>query len=110
MENHVILCGYGRVGQEISNQIKVQNIPIIVVESNEERADIAEDNDLDVLRGDATLDETLKIAGLEKCKSLVVTLPNDAANLYVVLSAKGIRSSIRAVSYTHLTLPTILLV
>merc|ERR1712138_14747 len=61
MENHVILCGYGRVGQEISNQIKTQNIPI-------------------------TLDETLKLAGLEKCESLVVTLPNDAANLYVVLS------------------------
>jgi len=37
MENHVILCGYGRVGQEISNQIKTQNIPIIVVESDEDR-------------------------------------------------------------------------
>ena len=42
MENHVILCGYGRVGQEISNQIKTQNIPIIVVESDEERKKIAE--------------------------------------------------------------------
>ena len=42
MENHVILCGYGRVGQEISNQIQTQNIPIIVVESDEDRKKIAE--------------------------------------------------------------------
>ena len=98
MENHVILCGYGRVGQEISNQIKSQNIPIIVVESDPERKNIAEDNGLSVLCADATLDETLKLAGLEKCKSLVVTLSNDAANLYVVLSAKGIRNSIRVIA------------
>ena len=98
MENHVILCGYGRVGQEISNQIKSQNIPIIVVESDPERKNIAEDNGLRVLCADATLDETLKLAGLEKCKSLVVTLSNDAANLYVVLSAKGIRNSIRVIA------------
>jgi len=61
-------------------------------------AAIAEENGLEVLCADATLDETLKLAGLEKCKSLVVTLPNDAANLYVVLSAKGIRSSIRVIA------------
>ena len=66
MENHVILCGYGRVGQEISNQIKTQNIPIIVVESDEDRKKIAEENGLEVLCADATLDETLKLAGLEK--------------------------------------------
>ena len=61
--------------REISNQIKTQNIPIIVVESDEDRKKIAEENGLEVLCADATLDETLKLAGLEKCKSLVVTLP-----------------------------------
>ena len=69
-----------------------------MVESDEDRKKIAEENGLEVLCADATLDETLKLAGLEKCKSLVVTLPNDAANLYVVLSAKGIRSSIRVIA------------
>tara|TARA_Y100001933_G_scaffold136840_1_gene135946 strand:- start:499 stop:1554 length:1056 start_codon:yes stop_codon:yes gene_type:complete len=98
MENHVILCGYGRVGQEISNQIKSQNIPIVVVESDKDRKKIAEDKGLKVLCADATLDETLKLAGLDNCRSLVVTLSNDAANLYVVLSAKGIRSTIRIIA------------
>ncbi len=98
MKDHVILCGYGRVGQEISNQIKSQKIPIIVVESDLERKKIAEDNGMEVLCADATLDETLNLAGLDNCKSLVVTLPNDAANLYVVLSAKSIRSKVRVIA------------
>ena len=98
MKDHVILCGYGRVGQEISKQIKTQNIPIVVVENDIERKKIAEKNGLDVLFADATLDETLNLAGLNHCKSLVVTLPNDAANLYVVLSAKSIRNSVKVIA------------
>ena len=98
MENHVILCGYGRVGQEISNQVQSQKIPIVIVENNLERKKIAEDNGFDVLFCDATLDETLIMAGIKNCKSLVVTLSNDAANLYVVLSAKSIRSKCKVIS------------
>ena len=98
MKDHVILCGYGRVGQEISKQIKTQNIPIVVVENDTDRKKIAEENGLDVLFADATLDETLNLAGLNTCKSLVVTLPNDAANLYVVLSAKSIRNSVKVIA------------
>ena len=97
MKDHVILCGYGRVGQEISKQIKTQNIPIVVVENDTDRKKIAEENGLEVLFADATLDETLNLAGLNTCKSLVVTLPNDAANLYVVLSAKSIRNSVKVI-------------
>ncbi len=98
MKDHVILCGYGRVGQEISKQIKTQNIPIVVVENDTNRKKIAEENGLEVLFADATLDETLNLAGLNTCKSLVVTLPNDAANLYVVLSAKSIRNSVKVIA------------
>ena len=98
MKDHVILCGYGRVGQEISKQIKTQNIPIVVVENDTDRKKIAEENGLEVLFADATLDETLNLAGLNTCKSLVVTLPNDAANLYVVLSAKSIRNSVKVIA------------
>ncbi len=98
MENHVILCGYGRVGQEISSQVKSQKIPIIIVENDKSRKNIAEKNGLDVLFADATLDETLNQAGINRCKSLIVTLSNDAANLYVVLSAKSIRNSVRIIS------------
>ena len=98
MKDHVILCGYWRVGQEISKQIKTQNIPIVVVENDTDRKKIAEENGLEVLFADATLDETLNLAGLNTCKSLVVTLPNDAANLYVVLSAKSIRNSVKVIA------------
>ena len=114
MHDHVILCGYGRIGQEIAAQLLRDNIPLVVIETDSYRRDIAESKGLKVLHADATLDESLLDAGLNRCQSLVAALPGDAANLYVVLSARDLRPDCRliarassdAVSYTHLTLPT----
>ncbi len=98
MQDHVILCGYGRIGKEISQQLQSEGVPILIVEVEASRKDAAEARGLNVLHADATLDETLLLAGIDKCRSLVVTLPNDAANLYVVLSAKGIRPKCRLIA------------
>lgn len=98
MKDHVIICGYGRIGKEIAAQLRCEKIPIVVVEIDPSRKDAAEANGLDVLLADATLDETLILAGIKTCRSLVVTLPTDAANLYVVLSAKGIRAKCRLIA------------
>ena len=86
MQDHVILCGYGRIGKEIAEQLQFEGVPILIVELDPIQKNLAEDKGLKVLLGDATLDETLIQAGIEQCRSLVVTLPNDAANLYVLLS------------------------
>ncbi len=98
MKNHVILCGYGRIGQEIADQLQSGNAQTLVVEMDPDRKLKAEENGLEVLLGDATLDETLLLAGITKCKSLVVTLPSNAANLYVVLSAKGLSPTCRLIA------------
>ncbi len=98
MENHVILCGYGRIGKEIADQIQSEGVPILIVEIDPERKNKAETKNLKVLLADATYDETLLKAGIDKCRSLVVTLPNDAANLYVVLSAKGLSPKCRLIA------------
>ena len=98
MQDHVILCGYGRIGKEIAEQLQFEGVPILVVELDPIQQVSAEERGLKVLQADATLDETLLLAGIEKCRSLVVTLPNDAANLYVVLSAKGLRPSCRLIA------------
>ncbi len=90
MKNHVILCGYGRIGQEIAEQLQMEGVEILIVELDPSRKNAAEEKGLKVLLADATLDETLNLAGLEQCKSLVVTLPNNASNLYVILSAKSL--------------------
>ena len=98
MHNHVILCGYGRIGHEIAQQLAIERIPLLVVEMDHERKTAAEQQGLPVLMADATLDETLVEAGIHRCRSLVAALPNNAANLYVVLSARGIAPHCRLVA------------
>ena len=98
MHDHVILCGYGRIGQEIAAQLLRDNIPLVVIETDSYRRDIAESKGLKVLQADATLDESLLDAGLNRCQSLVAALPGDAANLYVVLSARDLRPDCRLIA------------
>ncbi|MEB3257175.1 MAG: potassium channel protein [Cyanobacteriota bacterium] len=98
MNDHVILCGYGRIGREIAAQLSREGTPLLVVEMDQERRDAAEAKGLPVLMADATLDETLIDAGIHRCRSLVAALPNDAANVYVVLSARAIAPRCRLIA------------
>lgn len=98
MHNHVILCGYGRIGHEIAEQLTRENVPMLVVEMDAERREAAEERGLPVLMADATLDETLLEAGIHRCRALVAALPNNASNLYVVLSARGMAPNCRLIA------------
>ncbi len=98
MNNHVILCGYGRIGREIAEQLQREGVPLLVVENDQERREAAEDRGLPVLQADATLDETLLEAGIHRCRALVAALTSNAANLYVVLSARGLAPRCRLIA------------
>lgn len=98
MRDHVILCGYGRIGREIATQLLLEQVPVLVVELDPINKLTAEEQGLKVLQADATLDETLLEAGLDHCKSLVAALPSNAANLYVVLSARSLQPQCRLIS------------
>ncbi|MAS26767.1 TrkA family potassium uptake protein [Synechococcus sp. UW105] len=98
MHDHVIICGYGRIGREIGEQLLQENIAVLVVELDPQRSQAAQERGLRVLEADATGDETLLEAGLNRCRSLVAALPSDAANLYVVLSARGLQPNCRLIA------------
>ena len=98
MHNHVILCGYGRIGREIGEQLLLEQVPVLVVEMDPTRKQAAQERGLKVLLADATLDETLLEAGLDRCRSLVAALPSNAANLYVILSARGLEKRCRLIA------------
>ena len=98
MKNHVIICGYGRTGKEIADQLKSENISTLIIEIDSSKKNEAEEKGLNVLLEDATMDETLLLAGIKSCRSLVATLPSDAANLYVVLSAKALNNKCRLIA------------
>ena len=98
MHNHVILCGYGRIGREIAEQLCAESIDTLVVEMDQHRSSEAIQRGLKVLQADATLDETLQEAGIRQCRALVAALPNNAANLYVILSARGLAPKVRLIA------------
>ena len=98
MKNHVIICGYGRTGKEIAEQLKSEKVSTLIIEIESSRKDEAEEKGYDVLLADATMDETLLLAGVKNCRSLVATLPTDASNLYVVLSAKALNGNCRLIA------------
>ena len=98
MNQHVILCGYGRIGREIAEQLSCERVPLLVVELDPDRITEAQQRGLTVLQADATLDETLEEAGIHQCRALVAALPSNAANLYVILSARGLAPRARLIA------------
>ncbi|MDT8316621.1 MAG: potassium channel protein [bacterium] len=96
LHDHYIVCGYGRMGRIICSELKSNKIPFLVVETEE--IELNADDDLMIIHGDATRDDNLKTAGIERAKGLVSVLPSDAQNLYVVLSARGLNSKLQIVA------------
>ncbi|MCU0394797.1 MAG: potassium channel protein [Chitinophagaceae bacterium] len=88
MENHVIVCGHGRNGRQACDVLRKNGIPFIVVEQRQHLVGEAEEDAELIIPGDATKDEVLVEAGIMRARALISALPNDADNLFVVLTAR----------------------
>jgi voltage-gated potassium channel len=100
MQGHVIICGYGRNGQQAAKTLKTHKLSFVVIEKNEEsmKHHRHDDHGLVYLAGDATEDEMLISAGIERSQAVLVTLPDDADNVFIVLSARSLNPHIHIVS------------
>lgn len=96
LRDHVIICGYGRVGQQVLQQLLKENQSIVVIEKNRDVIDTLPSEVLFV-EGNATEDTVLMEAGVKQAKGVVVALPNDADNVFITLTVKGLRPSIHTV-------------
>jgi voltage-gated potassium channel len=96
LKDHYVVCGYGRMGKIIARELKHEKLEFVVIEKNgvilDEKADML------IIQGDATKDDILKKAGIEKAKCLISVLPTDAENLYVVLSSRGLNPQLLIVA------------
>ena len=90
LKGHFILCGYGRVGQEIARTFSEEEVPFVVIESEQDAAVKAGEDGFLYLHGDATSDEVLKEVRIEKARGLVAAVGSDVANTYITLSARGL--------------------
>lgn len=97
LKNHYIICGFGRMGSIICNELSHNKAPFVVIEGDPEIV-ATMDADMLTLQGDATQDSVLKEAGIERAKGLISVLSSDANNLYVVLSARGLNQNLRIVA------------
>ncbi len=88
MTDHVIVCGWGRVGQTIAHDLAGAGKDVVVIDIDPERVN---DIDLPFIEGDATDDAVLSAAGIERASALVAAIDTDAANLYVTLSGRSAR-------------------
>ncbi|MFH1486495.1 MAG: potassium channel protein [Chloroflexota bacterium] len=94
LNRHFILCGYDRVGREVARIFKNEKSDFVVVEREQDAIDKADADGCLWIQGDATDDNTLKEAGIERARGLVSTLGSDIDNTYVTLSARGLRPDI----------------
>ncbi|HKD95199.1 MAG TPA: potassium channel protein [Gaiellaceae bacterium] len=98
LHDHFIICGYGRVGQRVAEEFRAADVPFVVLDFHEDAVAAAQDDGTLLVEGDATHDENLRRAGLERAQGLVAASDSDADNLYVVLSARSERPDLTIVA------------
>ncbi|WP_432808869.1 potassium channel family protein [Pantanalinema sp. GBBB05] len=98
LSKHYILCGFGRMGQQIAAEFRLEGVSFVVADASPEPVQIAEQLGYLAIQADATLDETLLKLGIERAECLIAALPSDAENLYTVISAKALNANVRAIA------------
>ncbi|SEA22798.1 voltage-gated potassium channel [Thalassobacillus cyri] len=96
LNDHLIICGYGRVGQQVFHQLHREKHAMVIIERDPEVIKNLPE-EVVYVEGNATEDDVLLQAGLERAKGVVVTLPNDADNVFITVTVKGIKPDILTV-------------
>jgi voltage-gated potassium channel len=98
LDGHYIICGLGRVGRSVARELGRKPVPFVILENNEtKRQRFASENWL-VIAGDATQEQTLRQAQIERARGLVAATTTDATNLYIVLTARGLNPHLKIIA------------
>ncbi len=94
LSEHFILCGYGRVGRQVARDFRRSGVDFVLIDVNQASLDLAAEDRILCVRGDAASDDTLHTAGIERARGLVTCVNSDADNIFVTLSARALRSDL----------------
>lgn len=100
LRNHIIVCGYGRVGQSAALTLLEGKRPVVVIDNSLDRIDSAQAEGFVVLHTDATRDESLLQAGIERAWGMIICTGDDSRNLFIVLSARALNADLYIVART----------
>ena len=98
MKDHYIVCGFGRVGRNAANELQRTGASFLVIDRNEQRVERATQAGMPAMRADATRDESLREAGVERARGFIAALATDADNVFVILSAKTLNPGLTVVT------------
>ena len=98
LEDHVVICGFGRLGTVLAHDLHQGGAKFVVLEMNQPEVEHARTLGYLCLQGDATDEESLKAAGIERARTLATVLPNDAANVFITLSARSLNPELEIIA------------
>jgi voltage-gated potassium channel len=98
MRDHAIVCGLGRMGRRVCKEFEAQRLPYVVIEHDENLLEDFKARHGVYVHGDATSDEVLRRAGVERAKALLAVVASDAQNLYITLSARLLNEKLAIVA------------
>ena len=98
LSNHYIICGAGRVGRSAARELARRPVPFLVIEQNEIKAARYNNENWLIMVGDATQEQTLRDARIERARGLVAATTTDATNLYIVLTARALKPELKIIA------------
>ena len=97
LHNHIILCGAGRIGALVAEDLRVAGVPFVVVDNDSERADEMRERGVLVVEGNAGDEDTLERAGIARADTLITVVRSDADNLYITITARSLNPDLTIV-------------
>lgn len=98
LKGHTIICGYGRIGRTLAEDLRRREAPFVMVDKDSESVIAATDEGMLAVHGDALEEETLLRAGIEHATTIVVALRNDADNVFLTLTARNLNRTLRIIA------------
>jgi len=93
-KDHVIVCGYGIVGERIVDILLEHKVNVVVIEMDHKKVEVLRDRGIPVVEGDATTSKALKEAGIADAKAIAIAMDDDAKNLFATITAKSLNENI----------------
>lgn len=98
LNDHHIVCGFGRVGRQVARDLRVANAELVVIDADPENRELAESLGICFIEGDAAEDGVLAEAGIARARSIIVCADSDANNVFITLTARELRADIAIVA------------
>lgn len=97
LSEHIVLCGFGRVGRGVWAALRDRDLDVVIIEADGERAESARSGGALVIHGDATHNDVLELSGVESAEAVVACVEEDSDNLVIALSVKSLRPDVRVI-------------